>query len=71
MPTSLLCTKLLKVPGVNKAKDSGAAGLTATASDAGEFMTRVASNSSRIACHCGTGSSASAAVGLPVAMVCG
>lgn len=35
-----LYAKLLKVPGVNKAKDSGAAVLGATASGAGKFMTR-------------------------------
>jgi hypothetical protein len=35
-----LYTKLLKVPGGNKAKDSGAAVLGATASGAGKFMTR-------------------------------
>jgi hypothetical protein len=35
-----LFDKLLKMPGVDKAKDSGAAVLNATAAGAGKFMTR-------------------------------
>jgi hypothetical protein len=37
---SELFDKLLKVPGVGKARDSGAAVLGATAAGAGKFMTR-------------------------------